>query len=277
MPNANTPLSVKEALLKKLQPQSLKDILLEKALLGALEDGDDILIPNDFAYVPTVEKPSTWRLRADTPENVQASVIEFKELLDAGVLPSDAIQGIKQRLATAWVTYFPERDYPELIKPLDVTENIPEENKLLAALTALLSNFGATQKAAKTEVVKAVNEEQRMVMVVTLQPEVADAHGDIYSADEIEKACVNFNVNCNRANLLHKAHTSAVKIVQSYITMTDIPLEDGRLVLKGSWVQWLYVDTTVEGELIWKSIKDGDLIGISIGCMAEAEEIEDDE
>lgn len=156
-------------------------------------------------------------------------------------------------------------------------EPIEEDGKLLSALKSLLENFGGSKKEAEVEVVKAVNEEQRMVMVVTLQPEVADAHGDIYSAEEIEKACINFNLNCNRVNLLHKAHTSAVKIVQSYIIPMDMPLDDGRTILKGSWVQWLWVDESTEGEVIWKAVKAGELIGISIGCMAETEDVNDDE
>jgi len=135
--------------------------------------------------------------------------------------------------------------------------------------------FGGSneQTEVKPEVTKAVDVEQRRALFVVLEPETIDLHGDIYSAEEIEKACVNFNIHCSKANLFHQNEIETAKIEQSFISPTDFTLEDGREIKKGTWLQWWYFPDTPESEVLWKGVKSGDINGVSIGCRATVEEL----
>lgn len=130
-------------------------------------------------------------------------------------------------------------------------------------------------EVASVEVTKALDEEQRMAMFVVLIPDEVDLHGDIYSAEEVEKACLSFNTACNKANLFHRVETEDVKIVQSFITPAAFTTDDGREVKKGTWLQWVYFPETEVGELIWKAVKGGEITGLSIGAMCKVEELDD--
>ena len=101
----------------------------------------------------------------------------------------------------------------------------------------------------KKEVVKiekATNEMERKALFVVLAPDEVDAHGDTYSAKEIEKAMQSFNKHCMKANLFHLVETQEVEIVQSYTTPVDMYIGD-KLVTKGSWVQEFYFPETEVG------------------------------
>lgn len=133
----------------------------------------------------------------------------------------------------------------------------------------------ATSVEVAVEVTKSLDEEQRMAMFVVLIPDEVDLHGDIYSAEEVEKACLSFNTACNKANLFHRVETEDVKIVQSFITPAAFTTDDGREVKKGTWLQWVYFPETEVGDLIWKAVKDGEITGLSIGAMCKVEELDD--
>lgn len=128
-------------------------------------------------------------------------------------------------------------------------------------------------KVASVEVTKALDEEQRMAMFVVLIPDEVDLHGDTYSTEEVEKACNNFNMHCNKANLFHRVETEEAKIIQSFITPSSFALDDGREIKKGTWIQWWYFPETEEGEKIWKAVKDGFINGLSIQGWVSTEEI----
>lgn len=136
--------------------------------------------------------------------------------------------------------------------------------------------FGGTQQESKpaVEITKALDTEQRMALFVVLAPDVVDLQGDTYSTEEVEKACNNFNVYCNKANIFHAVETEAAKIVQSYIAPTDFTLDSGVEVTKGSWLQWYHFpEGDATSDLLWEGVKSGDINGVSIGAKATTEKL----
>lgn len=135
--------------------------------------------------------------------------------------------------------------------------------------------FGGSEKEeVQVETTKAVDIEQRRALFVVLQPDVVDLHGDTYSAEEVEKACINFNTHCMKANLFHRVETEKAKIEQSFIVPSSFELEDGRMIKKGSWLQWFYFpEGDPESDHLWEQVKSGEINGVSIGCRATVEEL----
>jgi len=153
------------------------------------------------------------------------------------------------------------------------------KSKIVEAFSEFIENWlgrnDVAEKPADVEITKALDEEQRMAMFVVLEPEAIDAHGDTYSAEEVEKACINFNTHCNKANLFHRVETEDAKIVQSFIAPSSFTLDDGREIKKGTWLQWWYIPETENGNLIWAAIKSGEIDSVSIGCLAKVEELDE--
>jgi len=136
--------------------------------------------------------------------------------------------------------------------------------------------FGGSKDKSEpvVEVTKSIDIEERRALFVVLEPETVDLHGDIYSAEEVEKACINFNTHCNKANLFHQVQIETAKIEQSFISPSDFVLDDGRMIKKGTWLQWWHFpEQDVESEKLWKQVKSGDICGVSIGCRATVEEL----
>lgn len=117
-------------------------------------------------------------------------------------------------------------------------------------------------------IVKSRNQEKKQVTFVVMVPEEVDAHGDITSAEEIAKACHNFNTFCGVANLFHMVETDTFDIVESYIAPTEFTLDE-HLIKQGTWLAVLQV----KDETVWELIKSGDLCGLSIGAIGVATSI----
>lgn len=116
------------------------------------------------------------------------------------------------------------------------------------------------------KIAKSLNNELRQALYVVLEPEAVDAHGDTYDADEVRKACHNFNQFCMQPNLFHMADTSDFAIVESYCLPADTTLNE--TVLKaGTWMVNLQFNT----EEIWKAAKEDAFSGVSVGCVAYTE------
>ena len=128
------------------------------------------------------------------------------------------------------------------------------------------------QEKQNIQVVKATNEELKQATFLVLAPDEVDLHGDIYSADEVRKACHNFNQHCMKANLLHLVETDTFDIVESYIAPVDMVLNDV-IIKAGSWMSVIQVHS----EEIWSDIKNGSLTGVSIGGRATTEYLEEEE
>lgn len=149
--------------------------------------------------------------------------------------------------------------------------------KFVDALAELIEkHFGGTQVPATLtlEVTKSLDEEDRKALFVVLAPDVVDLHGDTYTAEEVEKACDNYNSHCNVAYLFHQVETEEASAVQSFISPADFTLDNGVQITKGTWLQWWKFPETEVGEALWQGVKSGDINGVSIGAMANVEELE---
>lgn len=159
-----------------------------------------------------------------------------------------------------------------------------DKDKFLEGLTALLNKcFGedssdsprhqeTNERKDGVEVSKALDEELKQATFLVLSPNEVDLHGDIYDEDEVRKACHNFQTHCRKANLFHAAETDLASIVESYIAPSDFYLGE-QFIKKGSWLQvW-----QVEDNEIWDLIKSGEINGVSVGCAANYEVLDDDE
>lgn len=122
--------------------------------------------------------------------------------------------------------------------------------------------------ATDEKVAKTFDEDKHLVTAIVLRPEVEDLHGDIYSADEVEKACYGFNVHCRQANIQHEKMEKSIQFVESYIAPADFQLGDG-FVKKGDWVATAHVPDDTQ----WSSVKAGEFTGFSIGCVATVQEL----
>lgn len=150
------------------------------------------------------------------------------------------------------------------------------------SLKELLDKFtqGLSTLLGKKElpVIKSVETEERKALFVVLEPDVVDLHGDTYDSKEVEKAAINFNKHCQKANFFHKVELQEAEILQSYITPAAFELEtlDGKQTIKkGTWLQeWYFPDTDV-GNTLWDGVKSGEFNGVSIGAKATVEDLND--
>lgn len=119
-------------------------------------------------------------------------------------------------------------------------------------------------------ILKSTDTKLKQVLFVAMQPDLVDSHGDVATEEEVRKACHSYNLNCNKANLFHLANTETFNIVESYIVPVDIQIGE-RFVTKGSWL----VNLQVHDDDLWEAIESGDVNGVSIGAMANVEEIKE--
>ena len=124
-------------------------------------------------------------------------------------------------------------------------------------------------KKTNIPIIKQANEELKQATFLVLSPDEVDLHGDVYDADEVRKACHNFNTYCRKANLLHLFDTDAFSVVESYIA--PVSMQMGETIIKaGSWLSVLQFTD----ESIWSEVKNGSYSGVSIGAKADAQELE---
>lgn len=125
-------------------------------------------------------------------------------------------------------------------------------------------------KKTNIPIIKQANEELKQATFLVLSPDEVDLHGDVYDANEVRKACHNFNTHCRKANLLHLTETDTFSIAESYIAPVEMKM--GETIIKaGSWVSVLQFND----DDIWEGVKSGDYSGVSIGATANAEELEE--
>lgn len=121
-------------------------------------------------------------------------------------------------------------------------------------------------KVCKVE--KSTKEELKQVTYIAMLPDEVDLHGDYTSAEEVRKACENFNRSAKRANLFHMQMTDKFEVIESYLSPTDFVLDD-KFVKKGTWLMTLQV----KDDQLWDLVKSGEINGISIGAMATVQEL----
>lgn len=106
--------------------------------------------------------------------------------------------------------------------------------------------------------------EMRYVLGIVLEPEVVDAQGDVYSADEIRRSAWEYMTNFRNVGLMHKGLVNGkVRLVESYVAPADMRLE-GSVIRKGTWLLGL----NVADDELWGQVKNGALTGLSIGGFA---------
>jgi hypothetical protein len=110
----------------------------------------------------------------------------------------------------------------------------------------------------------ATSTELRYALGIVLQPDVVDAQGDIYSADEIRKAAWGYMVSFRNVGLMHKGLVNQkVALVESYLA--PIAMNVGGSVIKaGTWLMGL----NIHDDALWDQVKKGALTGLSIGGFA---------
>lgn len=106
--------------------------------------------------------------------------------------------------------------------------------------------------------------DERYVLGIVLEPEVVDAQGDIYSAEEIRQAAHRFMEDFGGLGLMHRFLVNGqVKVLESYLAPADFTIGDVT-VRKGTWL----LAVRVLSDELWEQIKDGRLTGFSIGGSA---------
>lgn len=106
--------------------------------------------------------------------------------------------------------------------------------------------------------------ELRYVLGIVLEPDVVDAQGDVYGADEIRKSAWEYLVHFRNVGLMHKGFVNGrVRLVESFVAPADMTVE-GTAVKKGTWLLGLHI----VDDALWAQVKSGDLGGLSMGGMA---------
>ena len=106
--------------------------------------------------------------------------------------------------------------------------------------------------------------DERFVLGVVLEPEVIDAQGDIYSADEIRQAAHRFMEEFGGLGLMHRLRVNDdVKVVENYLAPVDFQIGDAK-VRKGTWLLGVHVLS----DALWAQVKEQKLTGFSIGGSA---------
>ena len=117
-------------------------------------------------------------------------------------------------------------------------------------------------------IMKAVNEEERLVLGVVLEPNTPDLHNDIYDADEVRKGCESFNTHCEQLNIQHLANTTEMTVTKSFIQEVDAMIGE-QVVKAGSWL----MEAHIPNDVLWDEVKSNGFTGWSIGCDAKVEDI----
>lgn len=149
-----------------------------------------------------------------------------------------------------------------------------DEKTFSKIIKAVASALGFSEK--EKDIVKSLDSEKREALFVVLSPEEVDLHGDIYSEEEVEKACDNFNTHCRQANLLHQIQTDSITITQSYVTPTSFTTDKGVEIKKGAWVAKVkFKENDPVADVAFDMVKQGKLTGLSIGGRATVEDLSD--
>lgn len=140
------------------------------------------------------------------------------------------------------------------------TEDVVDEAPIVADLTETYPEL------AKRSIAKAVNvdTEQRYVLGIMLVPEEIDLQGDIYSAEEVEKAAHNYLRFFRNTGLQHQQLANhLVSVVESYIARADYEI-NGVAIKAGTWL----MAVIVHDDEVWEMVKSGAFTGFSIGGTA---------
>lgn len=112
-------------------------------------------------------------------------------------------------------------------------------------------------------------DEERFVFGEVLVPNEIDAHGDIYSADEVRFAAHFFMEKFGNIGLMHeKFINDDAKIIETFVAPVSMTIE-GRKVKKGTWL----IGMRILKDSLFEDVKAGRLTGFSIGGIATVQEL----
>lgn len=124
------------------------------------------------------------------------------------------------------------------------------------------------------KIIKSTDEILKQVTYVVMKADFTDAHGDYTSSDEVRKAKESFNRALLRkqtmSNLFHMFETNTFDVIESYIAPADMNL-NGHFVSKGDWLMTLQIND----DSLWDMIVKGEIVGLSIGAIANIESVEE--
>ncbi|WP_418027018.1 XkdF-like putative serine protease domain-containing protein [Paenibacillus sp. JJ1722] len=134
--------------------------------------------------------------------------------------------------------------------------------------------FFFTKSAKKPDFEKQVrlitkaDDPKKLVYGVVYEPDVEDTHGDIMTAEEIEKAVHGFMSNLAIAkgavmDTQHDFDPGVGDVVECYVAPVDFEMGE-ETIKKGSWVL-----VTKANDDIWNKIQDGEVTGYSMAGTAE--------
>ena len=138
-----------------------------------------------------------------------------------------------------------------------------------------VTNYAAYKKAESPEnssvswemPIMKVDEDERLVTGIVLEPNEIDAQNDTVSEEAIKEAAYKFVSRYNKGTQLgfmHKAFGElGISLVESWVARENSEFNSMK-VKKGSWLMTVHV----ENDLLWKKIKNGDITGFSIGGVA---------
>jgi len=108
-------------------------------------------------------------------------------------------------------------------------------------------------------------ERQGVFTGVVLQPDLPDAHGDVFAADEIERTCHDFMKDYALAkgecapDVEHSGRDAGAELLENFCAPSDLTI-GGKPVRAGAWVQtWKVNDPQTKA-----AIEDGRLTGLSL-------------
>lgn len=113
------------------------------------------------------------------------------------------------------------------------------------------------------KVIAKADDAQRLVYGIVYEPNLADAHGDYMTPEEIEKAAHGFLKDAREIDKQHDFQGGVGEVVESYIAPADFEM-GGEVIKKGSWVL-----VTKASDEIWEQIQKGEITGYSMAGTAD--------
>lgn len=148
------------------------------------------------------------------------------------------------------------------------------EVEFLSLVSSPANEIGLILKGGHLSMIefKKYDEERHVAYGIVYAPERVDAQGDFADRFEIEKAAYRFmkNKNLDKVDINHSfQQVEGCYVCESWIVKEGDPYFYN---MPGAWA----VGIKVENEEVWKSLKEGRLIGISMAGKAEREEVQKD-
>lgn len=126
-----------------------------------------------------------------------------------------------------------------------------------------LANFSPLrrQEIAKEVPILKADPERQIVYGIVLKPNEPDAHGDVFSPEEIERAAHAYLERSRLFDWHHRRILSPAEVapVESYIAPEDLRI-GGKLVPAGSWI----LAAHVADPKLWQAVRSGEVRSFSI-------------